>query len=40
MEAIVGVLAVVIVGGAAVFSYAFYLTSGSQSESRSGKHQL
>ena len=40
MEAIVGVLAVVIVGGAAVFSYAVYLTSGSQSESRSSKHQL
>jgi hypothetical protein len=40
MEAIVGVLAVAIVGGAAVFSYAIYLTSGSHSEGRSRKHQL
>jgi hypothetical protein len=38
MEAIVGILAPAIVGGAAVFSYAVYLTSGFQSESRSRKH--
>jgi hypothetical protein len=35
MEAIVGVLVAAIVGGAAIFSYAIYLTSGSQSEGRS-----
>jgi hypothetical protein len=35
MEAIVGILAVAIVGGAAVFCYTMYLTSGSQSDRRS-----
>jgi hypothetical protein len=40
MEAFIGVAAILIVGGAAIFGYTMYLTSGSHSERRNLNRQF